>query len=138
MITAKKIEAAALVIFTATVGPAEEYLKARGQKQRQDFDRLIRDALEAAEAATESTPNPAPVVDLDQARMQRGETMFVVCPCEAEQTDPDAPSPAWFVTAVLAGGRPVISTLVCTECHRVADVTNGFMSTPEKREAPHG
>ena len=60
MITDKQVEAAALVVFTATVGRAEEYLKAKGQKQRKDFDRLIRRALEAAEAVADQPIATAP------------------------------------------------------------------------------
>lgn len=83
-------------------------------------------------------PDPPPVIDLDAKRMQRGETMFVACPCEAERTTPGDHDPSWFVVAVLAAGRPVISGLVCADCGRTSDVTNGFMSTPTHREPPHG
>ena len=70
MITDKQIEAAALVVFTATVGRAEEYLKAKGQKRRKDFDRLIRRALEAAEAAAWKPIETAP---------RDGNTVLVAC-----------------------------------------------------------
>lgn len=75
--------------------------------------------------------DPPPVIDLDAKRMQRGETMFFGCPCEAEH-DRDF-DPGWFVVTALAGGRPVITGLVCTECGRTSDVSNGFMTAPEKR-----